>query len=248
MEEAEANQNVWVVAELRLIRKVIEKEDVCDTICERVMHLVHEKRLIGPVVWDKKHAPLQVPKREPRTLLFRHKIGQLPLIVYVCDDGHSFVHRIHHLLIRVRIKHVLAEHLDYFGLEANPQKSYCWCIPRWKTIEEFGDFGDLYPLQPRIPYKSQYKYLGLSYRMNLRREVTMETAIHKAKRIEKTLAAACRRAGALPIVKLAQMASQIFEPAVLYGLGTIRKRHATNLKELDKIQARVLKVACGLSN
>ena len=59
---------------------------------------------------------------------------------------------------------------------------------------------------------------------------------------------ACKKAAALPIVKLAQMVSQILEPAVLYGLGTIRKRHATNLKELDKIQARVLKAACGLPN
>ena len=31
------------------------------------------------------------------------------------------------------------------------------------------------------------------------------------------------------------MAMQIFDPAIIYGLGTIRKRHATKLKELDKI-------------
>ena len=83
--------------------------------------------------------------------------------------------------------YTMKEGLDYFGLEANPQKSYCWCIPRWKIIEEIGDFGDLYPLTPRIPYKSQYKYLGLNYKMHLRREVTLETAIAKAKRLEITL-------------------------------------------------------------
>ena len=45
-----------------------------------------------------------------------------------------------------------------------------------------------------------------------------------------------------------QMAMQIFDPAVLYGLGTVRKRHATNLKELDSIQARILKKVWGLPN
>ena len=79
--------------------------------------------------------------------------------------------------------------------------------------------------------------------MNLRREVTLETVIIKAKRMETTLARACQRAANLPITKLVQMATQIFDPAVLYGLGTIRKRHATNLKALDKVQARILKKA-----
>ena len=50
------------------------------------------------------------------------------------------------------------------------------------------------------------------------------------------------------MIKLVQMAMQIFDPAVLYGLGTVRKRHATNLKELDSIQARILKKVCGLPN
>ena len=98
--------------------------------------------------------------------------------------------------------YTMVEGLAYFGLEANPQKSYCWSIPRWKGIEEFGDFGDLYPLTPRIPYASQYKYLGLTYKMQVRREVTLDTAINKAKRLEGTIARACLKAGSLPIAKL----------------------------------------------
>ena len=71
--------------------------------------------------------------------------------------------------------------------------------------------------------------------MQVRREVTLDTAINKALRIEGTIARACLKAGSLPIAKLVQMALQIFDPAILYGLGTIRKRHDTKLKELDKI-------------
>ena len=48
--------------------------------------------------------------------------------------------------------YTMEEGLAHFGLEANPKKSYCWCIPRWKEVAEFGNFGDLYPLKPRIPY------------------------------------------------------------------------------------------------
>ena len=57
--------------------------------------------------------------------------------------------------------YTMEEGLAHFGLEANPKKSYCWSIPRWKASEEFGDFGDLYPIKPRVPYRSEYKYLGV---------------------------------------------------------------------------------------
>ena len=79
--------------------------------------------------------------------------------------------------------------------------------------------------------------------MQLRREISWETAIKKAHRLEQTLRKACQKTAALPIVKIVQMASQLFDTAVVYGLGTIRKRHDTNLKALDKIQARVIKQA-----
>ena len=144
--------------------------------------------------------------------------------------------------------YTMTEGLAQYGLEANPRKSYCWSIPRWKIPEEYGDFGDLYPLQPRIPYRQEYKYLGLSYKMSVRREISWETAISKAKRLESVISKACHRSAALPITKLTEMAIQLFDTAVIYGLGTIRKRHDTNLKILDKIQARVIKNACGLHN
>ena len=84
--------------------------------------------------------------------------------------------------------------------------------------------------------------------MTVRREISWENAIKKAHRLEKTLATACSKASAIPIIKLIQMVKQTFDSAILYGLGTVRKRHATNLKELDAIQARVLKQASGLNN
>ena len=44
------------------------------------------------------------------------------------------------------------------------------------------------------------------------------------------------KAASLPIIKLVQMVTQILDSAILYGLGTVRKRHATYLKELDATQ------------
>ena len=76
--------------------------------------------------------------------------------------------------------------------------------------------------------------------------MSWDVALAKAKRIEGVITKAYKKVSTLPIIKLVQMAIQMFDSAVLYGLGTIRKRHATKLKELDKIQVRVIKQASGI--
>ena len=100
----------------------------------------------------------------------------------------------------------MEEGLAHFGLEANAKKSYCWSIPRWKMIEEFGNFGDIFPIQPRVPYRSEYKYLGIKYKPQLRREVSWQASIDKAKRLERVIVKACKKVTSMPIMRLVQMA------------------------------------------
>ena len=93
----------------------------------------------------------------------------------------------------------------------------------------------------RIPYLQRHKYLGINTAKDLRREVCWETAIKKARRLEMAINKATRGTNIIPCFSKIQMGSALFDQAVLYGLGTVKKRHASNLKQLDAIQIRVAK-------
>ena len=82
--------------------------------------------------------------------------------------------------------YAMRDGLAHFGLEANPKKSYCWRIPVY-PLEEFGNFGDIFPIRPRIPYSKDYNYLGLNYKLALRKEILWENALSKARRLEATV-------------------------------------------------------------
>lgn len=60
LQPAESHHDGWVVVLARLIRQLNEHQHVCDAVCEGVVHLVHEDRLLLVVVRDEEAAPLQV--------------------------------------------------------------------------------------------------------------------------------------------------------------------------------------------
>ena len=91
--------------------------------------------------------------------------------------------------------------LNKFGLTVNQQKSFCWSVPHWQNEDEFDNYNDVYPMFHRIPYRSSYKYLGINTNNAVRRDVSWESAIAKAKRLEGVLIAGTK--GTIPQILLA---------------------------------------------
>ena len=129
----------------------------------------------------------------------------------------------------------MVEGFGAYGLEINAQKSHCWQVPKWKAIEEWMGYNDIFPMKIRIPYQEKFRYLGNSTNVGVRRDVNWEMAISKAKRLEAAITKALKGATVMPTIQKIQMISTIFDSAVLYGLGTVAKRHKTHLQELDFI-------------
>ena len=72
-------------------------------------------------------------------------------------------------------------------------------MPHWKGIEELGNWNDIFPMKTRIPYSAKYRYLGNDTDTKLEKDVSWESAIRKAKRLEIAMKKALKGAWSLPI-------------------------------------------------
>jgi hypothetical protein len=102
---------------------------------------------------------------------------------------------------------LVKQHLAWYGLQINENKSHCWSIPKWKGPEELGNFGDLFPMTARIPYETKFKSLGVTLEPWEVVDPMWRLAITKAKTVETIIKNSVKKCYMLPHIEVVRMST-----------------------------------------